>query len=466
MVFAGAILLVCSGLVAVSYLKEEVDDTSRLGGVRKKMVGRSQRLEGPKNSIAQSENFEFHSDCLFTNETHHTFCGCSSPIEFDYFKGGPIDHKLSVPPGRTYLTVDRSHLIDGIAVSLAWVNETQGVLSAWRCNKNGTTTQVSTQGFTFVGFATNSEIRTKLHLVSDGSNHSVRVPDCTPPGNYNFTIVLRHIGGQGVQDPPCFQSRTVRTHCINETLWLDQFSNWFEIDNISYSKPCRSLSTTTRSSRLAGLAPGYWNMTSIKWTPTTQFTASTGPPAAGNNLSKKALLVGDSTFRNLNTAASSGAFTTYVEALMPMDLQRLLASEIRLPLNDTVLFLGIGLHSVCYNPLRPDMDQMTHILPQLKAVWKDNLVIRSTPFTGVIRGLDYNDQKCLYLTPTRLKVWNDHVKHLASENNITYWDIFDFTASVGPSPEKWAETDGTHYCSPNTGSVLCQEMVSMVWAAL
>jgi hypothetical protein len=155
-----------------------------------------------------------------------------------------------------------------------------------------------------------------------------------------------------------------------------------------------------------------------------------------------------------------------VKALTPVDLQKELKSTIKFRKNHTVLVLGIGTHSACYHPLQHDMDQMTRILPQMRAIWKEDLLIRSAPATGVIRGLDYNDKKCLYYTSTRLQTWNNHLKLLAQKHDIAFWDVYNVTASVGPSPGDWVATDGTHYCFPSLESNVCKEMVSMLQMAL
>ena len=322
---------------------------------------------------------------------------------------------------------------------------------------------VSTEGLTFAGFARNSDVRTTLYLNASGTKHTVRLPKGTPRGIFNLTIVLMHIGGQGPQDPPCKQDLKLRTHCPNETLWLDNFTSWFEVSSIVHvpiQQPDCFLFNTTSPHTYTALTPGYWNMSSMRWTPTTSgFATSIPPPRADVKMTKKALLVGDSTFRHLQYASS--AFSTYIYAVTPADLEELLLKGIPYR-NNTVLFLGIGLHSACYRHLQPDMEDMASVLLQMKEIWKENLVIRSTPEIGIIAGLDYNDKKCVYYTQPRLKLWNNHLRTLAREYNITFWDIVDITASAGSSPGKWAETDGTHYCFPNPKSKLCQQLVSML----
>lgn len=456
------ILLSGTALGAIYYYLRE--DATNLAHVRTKPLWKLQHLSANKSKILLNPDLDIHSTCL-SIKTTHSLCGCDQD-QLHITDAPPIDYQhLSVPPGLTYTTIDRNQLVDNIALSMTWADHSDGVLSAWHCS-NGTLTQVSTEGLTFAGFANNSEIRTTLSIASDGTHHSVKFPDCTPPGIYDLVIVLVHMGGQGMQDPPCFQDLKVRTHCLNETLWLDQFSRWFEVGTIKYSTPCRPtrLKASSNKSRLTDLTPGYWNMSTLQWTPTAQFSTPIDPPRASDKILKKALLVGDSTFRNLELAASN--FSMYVKALTPADLQRLLQNGIRQKQNNTVLFLGIGLHPTCYHNLKVDIDHMKRILPQIKAIWKDDFVIRSTPVTSIIRGLDYNDKKCLYYTRPRLQMWNDHIKVLADKNNITYWDVVDITASVGPSPGKWAETDGTHFCFPNTGSDVCQQMVSMLLSVL
>jgi len=83
--------------------------------------------------------------------------------------------RLLVPPGVTFKDVNRTHLVEGISLSLSSTKRSLGVLSAWRCS-NGTLDQVSTEGLSFVGFANNSENRTTLYISPNGNQRKRSTP--------------------------------------------------------------------------------------------------------------------------------------------------------------------------------------------------------------------------------------------------------------------------------------------------
>ena len=426
----------------------------------------------------------------------------------------PLERRTLIPPNATFSTVNRTELLREMGLSLKW-EHWHGYLSVWHCRSSSITpitlTRMDARGWTFRVMAHNNEVQMVLTIQhvshDDDSSFQVTFPEGAPYGLYNITVILLHVDHQGGQDPPCFQNLTVRTHCKGETFWFDNFVQHVVFENVEYwhssdqqqllQQQTSSSSVSPSSLRAAAskplctsldqLTPGYFQKTSGGddwiWTPAhclwnaTLTTKAASTTTTATTPGERVLLVGDSTFRYLASAASD--FAQYRKILTPHDFRDSLNAgmyrQSRWSNNNTrTLIFSMGLHSTCYNNLQQDLDMLPDLVRALVEQWMASssdhhhrrVVIRSTTATALKKGLDFNAKKCLYYTDTRLRIWNNKLRELAAELNVTFWDEYNITASVGPSPGEWAATDGTHYCHPDPESSLCQQLVAMVRFAM
>ena len=402
-------------------------------------------------------------------------CGCNKDANI----GKTTMEHLAVPPNSTFETVNRTELIRNVVLSLEWDEQArEGALSAFKCNGENILTHLTTKGMTFRVAAQDEHdnVRVIVHTQHSQDDERTRLflPEGTPSGKYSFTVVLIHVDHQGEQDPPCKQSLTLRTHCLGETLWFDSFVKWIVFENILVHNEDDTPTTETTPkpacTSIDQVTPGHFQRSNGKnsfiWHPTHCTLPGTfsGTSATAYKNRSKILLVGDSTLRRMDNATS---FTWYIKAYTPSDLMHLIKSGVldrsRRMSKYSAIIVGLGLHSTCYNPLQNDLKIMESLVKMLRDNWDPfPVVLRSTPALGVMRGLDYNAKKCIYYTQDRLQVWNDNLRQVASDLNVTYWDAYNTTASVGIGliSEGWAATDGTHYCSSQRSS-LCQQFVNM-----
>lgn len=486
-------------------------------------------ITGYKEVVQETPRFvQRHFHCLYPSDENmqtssSSLCGCpverrdaatsAAGVMSMLHAETPLERRTLIPPNSTFSAVNRTEILRGFGLSLEW-EHWQGYLSVWHCRSSipPTLTRMDARGWTFRVMALNNEVQMTLNIHhashDDGgydSSFQLTFPEGAPYGLYNITVILLHVDHQGKQDPHCFQNLTVRTHCKGETLWFDNFVKHVVFENVEYwhssdqqlqqqtlSLSQSSLRATTLKppcKSLDQLTPGYFHETldgDWIWTPAhclwnatlTTEAATAAAPTTGTTTTPKerVLLVGDSTFRHLASAASD--FADYRQVLTPHDFRDSLNAGMyrasRWPNNTRTLIFSMGLHSTCYNNLQQDLDLLPDLIHALVDQWTSSssadqhhqVIIRSTIATALKKGIDFNAKKCLYYTDTRLRSWNNKLRELAAELNVTFWDEYNITASVGPSPGEWAATDGTHYCYPDPESSLCRQLVAMVRFAM
>lgn len=340
---------------------------------------------------------------------------------------------------------------------------------------------LSTKGMEFRGNVLSTDgkksVAASIEWNEKAHHHEVTLPWWMPSDFYTINIILLQVGGQAPQDPPCFQSLTVRTHCENETLWFSHIASTYLTFKLEQSlRPLPTRQHCEPWDNSAGLwrqkEDGRWS-----WDNPFCFKVNLDPVLPPLPLSsKKCAFLGDSTLASINKNLRSRLkfnetcmfYTTYLTINANMTLEGMRARKRKFNEHPTVIIYNAGLHATCYSNMRDELTRMRPILQNMLNV-ADHVVVRSTVGLTYLPGMDFVKRKCLYYTERRIIAFNAEVKRMCSELNIPFWDIYAMTASSFPFSSMQV-TDGTHYCTMKTTNktigYACREEMMMLFSIL
>jgi hypothetical protein len=400
-----------------------------------------------------------------------TKCTCDVNLNRDY----PLAHLSSRSNWETLDTTlanerdddVRIELVQNIVVGLPTSGAGGEILPlvAVRCD-GGRTVSLSTKGMEFRGNVLSKDgkrsVFATINWNEEEQRHHFSVPAILPSGSYNVDLILLHVGGQAINDPPCMNNLTLRTHCAKETRWFSHFSSTVLTIDIVKKSVLVPLQQQTCGPWVN--SPGMWRQDlngRWKWHyPPCRQTASVGD----STRSSDCVMMGDSTFSYLHekmkTRHNNGTCSLYsitdsrsaVRAIKTLSTR--VGSKVN-PLPKLIIY-NTGLHGTCYGSLAEEVKLIRPILQNLTNLF-DHVVVRSTVALTFLPGLDFQKDKCIYYTERRLLVLNAETEKVCRELNIPFWDVFAMTASSFPFSVK-ATTDGTHYCKFPRNEACHEEM--------
>lgn len=305
--------------------------------------------------------------------------------------------------------------------------------------------------------------------------HLVTLPYWLPGDVFTINLILLHVGGQALQDPPCFNNLTVRTHCERETLWFSHIANatlTVKVENSHIPLPTRQKCEPWDNTA------GIWRRDmSGKWIWDNPFCERTLPDSDRPPMPlhpDKCVIIGDSTVRAIHwylrekleaneTCRLYSADTSkdaYTAITNLGTVQRLYHKKVEVAVYNT------GLHATCYQNVDEELKLMRPILKDLSSR-VDHLVVRSTVALTYVPGLDFLMKKCVYYTEARVSKFNAEMKKICEELGIPFWDVYSMTAASFPFSDANI-TDGTHFCTKRTleGNIgyACSEEMRMLFA--
>ena len=412
-----------------------------------------------------------------------TSCSCSAHnhaiIQHIYQDGGNWN-TLSIPPNtgesirndisRNILLGVPKFVIAGERISLR----------AFQC-KGLRHVHLSTSGMDFRGNVLSLDgkksVLANIEWNTQEDLHQIILPWWLPGDWYTINIILLQVGGQGLQDPPCFNNLTVRTHCKQETLWFNHIANatfTLKVKESHRHKPIRHKCDPWMNA--AGMwrqdQTGIWNWDNpfcekIKLDPVL-------PPIPLS--SKECVFMGDSTFVSihenlrkwLNASDTCKFHLSYLSENANMVVKDLRSRKRAYNETPTVVIYNAGLHATCYANMKEELTRMRPVLENLVTL-ADHVIVRSTVALTYLPGMDFVKRKCLYYTEQRILTFNAEVEKMCHEFGIPFWDVYTMTAASFPFSVQGI-TDGNHYCKMKTSNgnlgYACREEMMMLFSIL
>ena len=378
------------------------------------------------------------------------------------------------PGNLTYLQFDRAKLVvDGLWIGLSFAaKESAAALKLLHCQQDGTIARISADGVVFsIWRLVESEARTEHSRVPTFvKNNSVFISQAAT--STKLLVQLRHIAHQAMNDPPCPQSLTLRTHCPGETLWFGHLAKYILTNPDTRKAATHEQPEVTDARRLPTCQGwnGEWARGNfiIHHNGKAEYQASNcALPSLATAFSVleavSIRLIGDSTARALSLlikhwfprARVMFHWLSYTDGSQKKSLWGIGANwsegEAAFRRTDVVIILT-GLHQACYRPslqremdlLRLDLEKFfRHVPPRLT-------IVRSIAVTSDLGRIDFVTDKCLYYTEERVVQFNAHLRNMATKFTAHYWDVYTLTADVVPgrlgSDVYAPNADGTHWC--------------------